>query len=570
MFPVPDGDTGTNLALTFNSIAHRLTKLETEHAGRLLTEVADAALDGARGNSGAILAQFLQGLADTLGDVRAVVPAAFANAMRAGNEYARAALGEPKEGTILSVIRDVADEVVQQQTIHGNDFVPILEAGLATGQRSLEATRDGLEQMRKANVVDAGAKGFILMLEGVVRFLHSGSLSAVPDPFAHAEAELEGMDDVYEAGDVEHRYCTECMLTGEDIDRRKLREALSALGSSLVLAGTQRKTKIHIHVDEPDQVFETASRFGTLSNQKADDMLQQSHAVRDGMPRVAVVTDSGADLPDSAYEDLGIHVVPMRVHFGDRSYLDKIGMSADQFFDTLATSEHHPQTSQPAPGDFRRTFEYLATHFDDVVAIAVTSGASGSFQAAQSAAARAPGPGRVTAIDSRTASVGQGLVAMYAAECAAAGQSGSQVIESASRAMARTTTFALISDLTYAVRGGRIKAAHKRIADFLRVAVVLKLNKAGRVVPGGIIPRQANPVPSFSGYLRRRIDPDKTYRIAISHGQNRDLAVDLEQHLRTVVPSIESVHQVELGAAIGAHGGPGTLVVAAQEYIAPR
>ena len=273
MFPVPDGDTGTNLAMTVNMIAQRLSKLETDHAGKLLIEVADAALDGARGNSGAILAQFFQGLADSLGEMRAVRPSSFVQAMATSNEYARTALSSPQEGTILSVIRDVANEMVSQQTIHRHDFVPIIEAGLATAERSLEATRHGLEQMRKADVVDAGAKGFVLLLEGVVRFLHSGSLSAVPDPFAQVEGELEGMDDVYDAGDIEHRYCTECMLTGEEIDRRKLREALSGIGSSLVLAGTQRKTKIHIHVDNPDQVFEVAGRYGNVTKQKADDML---------------------------------------------------------------------------------------------------------------------------------------------------------------------------------------------------------------------------------------------------------------------------------------------------------
>lgn len=570
VFPVPDGDTGTNLALTFNSIAQRISSLETTHAGKLLTEVADAALDGARGNSGAILAQFFQGLADSLGQMRAVMPASFAMAMKTSNEYARTALGSPKEGTILTVIQDVAVEVINQQTIHKHDFVPILEAGLATAERSLEATRHGLEQMRKANVVDAGAKGFVLMLEGIVRFLHSGSLSAVPDPFVQADNELEGLGDVYDAGSVEHRYCTECMLTGDDIDRRKLREALSELGSSLVMAGTRRKTKIHIHVDEPNAVFEVAGRYGTVSSQKADDMLQQTHAVREGMPRVAIVTDSGADLPEYAYEDLGIHVVPLRVHFGERSYLDKIGLSADQFFAELTTNEHHPKTSQPAPGDFRRTYEYLASHFDDVVSVSLASGVSGTYQAARGAAERVSGPGRVTVIDSRTVSVGQGLVAMYAAECAAAGYSGQRVIEAVQQAMDRTMVFGLLTDLSYAVRGGRIKPFHKRVADFLRVAVVLKLSDSAGVTPAGVISRKSNPVSAFSGYLRRRIDPKKTYRIAIGYGQNRELADELERKLRSEIPSIESVHQVELGAAIGAHGGPGIMAVAAQEYVPPE
>jgi len=569
VFPVPDGDTGTNLAMTCNSIAQRLARIETNHAGFVLIEVADAALDGARGNSGAILAQFFQGLADSLGEMPVVVPEVFATAMKSSDEYARTALDSPQEGTILSVIRDVATVVGDQQTIHTDDFVPILEAALATAKRSLEATREGLEQMRKANVVDAGAQGFVLLLEGIVRFLHSGSLGAVPDPFVPADTELDGLGSVYEAGNVEHRYCTECMLTGDDIDRRKLREALSALGSSLVLAGTRRKTRIHIHVDEPDAVFDVAVRFGTVTGHKADDMRQQSHAVRADMPRVVVVTDSGADLPDSAYEDLGIHVVPLRVHFGKRSYLDKIGLSAGRFFRQLATDTHHPKTSQPAPGDFRRTYEYLASHFDDVVSISLARGISGTWQAARSAAARVSGPGRVTVIDSRTVSLGQGLVAMHAAECAAAGYSGQRVIDATRRAIANTMVFGLVPDLSYAVAGGRVKAFHKRVADLLGVAMVLKLSNARRVTPAGIVSNRKNPAHALAGYVTRRLDPGKSYRVAIGYGQNRDVAAQLEDRVREAVPSVESLHVVELGAAIGAHGGPGLLGIAAQEYLPP-
>ncbi|MGI9343390.1 MAG: DegV family protein, partial [Gammaproteobacteria bacterium] len=511
-----------------------------------------------------------QGLADTLGEARTILPATFARAMERSDEYARTALGSPKEGTILTVIRDVAREITDQQTIHGDDFVPILEGGLATAHRSLEATKNGLEQMRKANVVDAGAKGFVLMLEGIVRFLHSGSLSAVPDPFVQADAELEGMDDVYDAGDVEHRYCTECLLTGEDIDRRKLREALSALGSSLVLAGTKLKTKIHVHVDNPDEVFEIAGRYGTVTNQKADDMLQQAHAVREGMPRVAIVTDSGADLPDIAYDELGIHVIPLRVQFGDRSYLDKIGMSAEQFFDKLEAGEHHPQTSQPAPGDFRRTYEYLASHFDDVVSISLTAANSGTYQAAESAASRVSGPGRVSVINSRTVSVGQGLVAMYAAECVAAGYNGQQVIAATEEVMAKTMVLAVVPDLSYAVRGGRIKPFHQRIAEFLNVSMVLKLGNSDRVVPAGIVTRKNSSAKGLLGYVKRRIDPAKNYRVAIGYGKAADAARELEQVVRDGIPSIESMHVFEFGAALGAHAGPDTLVIAVQDYTKPR
>jgi len=570
VFPVPDGDTGTNLALTFTTIGHRLSTLETDHAGKLLIAVADAALDGARGNSGAILAQFFQGLADSLGELRHILPKAFARAMQTSNEYARTALGSPKEGTILSVIRDVSNEITKQQAIHRRDFVPILEGGLATAQISLEETRNGLEQMRRANVVDAGAKGFVVMLEGIVKFLHNGSLTDVPNPIVQSDDQMEEIGDVYEAGDLEHQYCTECMLTGEDIDRRKLRESLMEIGSSLVLAGTKLKTKIHVHVDHPEQVFEIARCYGEVSNQKADDMLQQSHAVKDGTPRVAVVTDSGADLPDSAYDDLGLHVVPVRVHFGDRSYLDKIGLSADQFFQELKTNPHHPTTSQPAPGDFRRTYEFLASHFDDVVSISLTGDISGTYQAARSAATRVSGPGRISVVDSRSLSVGQGLIAMYAAECAAAGHTGEQIVEATYQAMERTILLGFIPDLTYTVRGGRVKALHKKIADFLKVGIVMKLGDIGRLRVAGIVLNKKHPASSLAGFIKRKIDVTKTYRIAIGYAQNPEQASDLEKELRKVVPLIESSYIVELGAAIGVHGGPGTLAIAAQEYIAPK
>lgn len=138
-------------------------------------------------------------------------------------------------------------------------------------------------------------------------------------------------------------------------------------------------------------------------------------------------------------------------------------------------------------------------------------------------------------------------------------------VEAVQRAMDRTMVFGLIFDLKHAVRGGRVKPVHKRIADFLRVAVVLKLNNTAGVTPGGIISLKSNPVNAFSGYVRRRIDPAKTYRIAIGHAQNPARAEELEREIRHDIPSIESVHIAELGA----HGGPGTMTIAAQEYSKP-
>ena len=121
--------------------------------------------------------------------------------------------------------------------------------------------------------------------------------------------------------DLEYRYCTECVVIGNRVDRRHLREELSAIGGSLVVAGLQHKVRVHIHVNDPAEVFRIAGRFGTVSGEKADDMQRQQHAAHVVGRKVAVVTDSGADIPEDEMDRLDIHMVPLRVHFGDKGYL---------------------------------------------------------------------------------------------------------------------------------------------------------------------------------------------------------------------------------------------------------
>ncbi len=128
-----------------------------------------------------------------------------------------------------------------------------------------------------------------------------------------------------------------------NIDRRKLREQLAALGSSLVLAGTTRKSKVHIHVNDPDEVFRVAAQFGTVTAEKADDMQRQQQAAHDRAGRVAIVTDSVADIPDDMLDALGIHVVPLRIQFGEQSYLDKVGLSPEEFLAELVRNPKHPE-----------------------------------------------------------------------------------------------------------------------------------------------------------------------------------------------------------------------------------
>ena len=377
VFPVPDGDTGTNMSMTGAAMLGVLDARAEQSAGALLVRVADAALDGARGNSGAILAQFMQGLADATEHLPVISVPEWLAALQSAADYARGALNEPREGTILTLIQELAlaSEAVGAA---GNDkswrdlhvaVLPRLEAALA-------ATRDGLPEMRSANVVDAGAAGFVAIIAGMAHYYATGETGDRPEleDLVHSEQAPAA------AFDGDYQYCAECVVTGTAIDQRRLREELSALGTSLVVAGTNRKTRVHLHTNDPQRLFATVERYGALSGQKADDMLAQQHAAHHAQAqRVVIVTDSAADLPDDALERLDLHVVPLRVHFGSHSYLDKVTLTPAEFYRELATNPVHPQTSQPPPGDFRRLFEFLTSHFHDVVSINVSSRVSGTY-----------------------------------------------------------------------------------------------------------------------------------------------------------------------------------------------
>jgi len=176
VFPVPDGDTGTNLALTLSGIGAALAAHPSRSAGQVMIRVADAALDGARGNSGAIMAQFFQGLADQLGEYRRVGVAELSGALGAASAYARDALDKPLDGTVLTVIQDSARAAMRLQEQGVQDIAAFMDGMLIAAHESLESTRNGLEQMRKAGVVDAGASGFVMLLEGMADFIRTGSL----------------------------------------------------------------------------------------------------------------------------------------------------------------------------------------------------------------------------------------------------------------------------------------------------------------------------------------------------------------------------------------------------------
>lgn len=565
VFPVADGDTGTNLAFTMLAVLRTVRHLPGADVGTVLRQVAREAIDGSRGNSGAILAQFFQGLAQNLGRATDASAGDLAEATASASQSARACLAEPREGTMLSVIHDFAGELRKQVEAGVGDLSTLFHRALERARQSLANTPNQLPVLRAAGVVDAGAAGFVNFLEGVQDFIvrGRGALRMAPDASA-AHANTSAAHDHVHLDAVEaasiYRYCTECVVSGHDLDLGRVREQLQNLElDSLVVAGGEDRVRVHAHIDRPNQLFERLNALGNVTMRKADDTQAQSRLRAAKFQRVRVVTDSAGDLPNSEIERLGISVVPVRILFDTDDYLDRITLSPKELYERLRREPLTPRTSQPPPGDFRRAFELVLGHCEQVFAIAISSRLSGTLQAAQ-IAARETAAKRITVFDTLNAAGGQGLITLAAAECAGAGGDLQDVIAAAQRTMARTRTFAMIRDLRYGVRGGRIPKVAQQIARLLGLTVMIA-NKKGLVRPFSALMGRNNLVERFAKVVAGHAARNCRYRAIVGHCDARDDAATLAGALRERLPALERVWVVETGPAVGVHAGPGSLVV---------
>ena len=414
VFPVPDGDTGTNLATTLQKVAAGVARLKERHVRRMSTALADEALAGARGNSGAILAQFLTGFCEGLPDRARISTGDFGAAVLKAADSAYGAMARPVEGTILTVIRDWA-RAVADRAKDVRDFAVLLPDSLKVAKRALEDTPKQMAALRKAGVVDAGAQGFVYLLEGIVRYLSDAARRGTLPEAPPGEVRAARFDRTPES--ILFRYCTEALLEGNSVDRDALRREAALMGDSVVIAGSSSRVRLHVHTNEPEKLFEVAGRYAEVAQTKVEDMHAQheSRFDKNRAERVGIVTDSTCDLPDGMLEDLNVAVVPVRVYFGSENYLDKVTLSPAEFYARFAVTDEPPKTSQPPPADFTQVYGYVASHAASIVSIHLSKAVSGTYQAAIVGAR----PIENTAfehVNSRNASVGLGLVVRAAAE----------------------------------------------------------------------------------------------------------------------------------------------------------
>ena len=274
VFPVPDGDTGTNMSMTINAAAADLRKVEDPNADKAAKTAASAMLRGARGNSGVILSLLFRGISKRLKGVDEIDGTTWAEALQEGVDAAYKAVMKPAEGTILTVARLAAAKAAE--AARENNFVEFVqEAALAEAKVALAGTTDMNPVLKKANVVDAGGKGWVFALEAMLSSMQGNDV-IVPEGFSAGQTQDAANFDDFDTDEITFTYCTEFIIQREnDLDPEKLRDFLSSLGDSLVLVDDEEIIKVHVHTNDPGKALHEAMDYGSFVTVKIENMRLQ-------------------------------------------------------------------------------------------------------------------------------------------------------------------------------------------------------------------------------------------------------------------------------------------------------
>lgn len=286
VFPVPDGDTGTNMSLTLASAVKEIENLQGD-CSQILIDFSRGALKGARGNSGVILSQIIKGLSRVLSDEKTITTKEFAVALHSARDVAYSAVTKPKEGTVLTVIRYMAENA-QPIAAKNSSFLTFFPALIAKGEEILKQTPEMLPVLKKAGVVDAGGQGLIYVFEGFYKAL-AGIEIALPEggeeEHKNVLPQLDTVgNDEHDLDNIRYAYCTEYFVinlkkhvTDEDIE--KLRDKLMAIGDCVIVIGDINLVKVHVHTNNPNRALYYALQLGELDKIKIENMLEQHRAL---------------------------------------------------------------------------------------------------------------------------------------------------------------------------------------------------------------------------------------------------------------------------------------------------
>jgi uncharacterized protein len=559
VFPVADADTGTNLASTMRSIVE--SPIPTSDLKLTAAALADAALTGARGNSGIIFAQFIYGFSNEIQKHETVSVETFAEIIKKAVTYAYEAIANPVEGTMITVIREWAEFIyILKDTIQ--DFIELLAQAYQKALESLQATTGQLAVLAKSNVVDAGAKGFVVFLQGMVEFVKAGELRKL---LSGRETVVIADSEIVSHDIITFRYCTEAMMVLDEkkkVDLQQVRKSIAHMGDSMVVAGSAKKMRVHIHSDHPAKVMKVLTKFGNITFQKVDDMVMQQEITSNAKYPVALVTDSTCDIPQKLIEKYQLQVVPLSVHFGDTYFLDRVTILPAQFYSMIDKASNYPSTAQPAYKDFFNRYSYLASHYDSIIGIHISAAMSGTWSnssKASHAVAEHSGK-RINVLNSKRLSSGLGLLVLRAAKAIENGASHQHIVDNIDAWSKNTRMFVSSKTIKYMVKSGRVSYTKGLIGSLLSLKPIVTVNDEGRTETFGKPFTEKGSMELVIAKVRSMAAARKIWGYSISHARNISTANWFAERMKDLT-GLEPEFINDASPVLGVNAGPGVVAL---------
>jgi len=558
VFPVNDGDTGTNLASTIRAVVdsihpHRSYKITADR-------IAETTLVNARGNSGIIFAQFLYGMSTETGNFKTITINQFAESIKKSVRYIYDAVANPVEGTMLTVIKDWANYIYDNRD-RIKDFNQLFISSFDVLNKSLIATKSKLAVLKRANVVDAGARGFVFFVEGIIDFIANRNVKEL----IQVKAESALFDKVEESipEKVDFRFCTEALIKKSSTDIIALRSTLEKYGNSIVIAGSDRMRRIHLHTNNPAELFSELRNTGTITFQKADDMIRQSDVVHNRKWKIALVTDSTCDLAQDLIDNYQINMLPININFGENHYLDKVTIRPEQFYTLLKENKDYPKSSQVNEKSFTNLYSHLASHYDSIIAVHLSDKLSGTFNSSQKAALAISKEFNkpISVINSRNLSGALGLIILRAAQAIELGFSHEQIVEMSEKWVKNTRIFVSVRDIKYLIRGGRLSAAKGLIARILNINPIVSIDESGKAIVFDKAFNQKVNMEKVMGHIRNLMEEKTVWNYIVLHANNNEAAQWYSEKMENLTDK-KPVSVVNISPIIGANAGIGAASVA--------
>ncbi len=557
VFPVRDKDTGTNLASTVRSVIDNIKPYKSYK--KTANSIAEMALTGARGNSGIIFAQFLFGVSQETPNKKTINLTEFAESLYKSIDYIYDSVENPVEGTILTVIKDWAEFLYSKKHLV-NDFAEVMINSLLVLEKSLEETRSKLKALNKTSLVDAGAKAFVLFIEGAVDFLKNKNIrklvfkSTEKISLIHTEENPEK--------DIKHRFCSEAIIKNISQSKDELKKFLRQKGDSVVVAGSEKMCRIHVHTNYPAELFQKLKSIGTITFQKVDDMVRQNEIATRRKWNIALVTDSSCDLPQELIDFYQIHRLPISLNFGENHYLDKVTIHADQFYDMLESEADFPKSSQINEQAFTNLYSHLASHYDVVIALHLSKNFSGTYANSVKAAKRISKEFNKSlhVFNSKNLSGALGLLVLKTAQNIEAGYSLEEIIEGIEKDIKQTKIFVSVKNLKAMIRSGRVSAQKGFVANLLHLNPIVSMDENGKSLLFGNSFGQKSGLKKIYKHITKISRDKKIWNYIVLHANNPQEADKIAKKMNEIVGK-SPIAILNISPVIGMHAGKGAVSI---------